>query len=274
MMDALAQAIIDVLQNNKPAALATVVKTRGASPRNVGAKMLVYPDGSIVGSIGGGEMERRVIAAAKDALADGKPRYLDMTLSNEARGDPMICGGEMEIFVEPLLTTPTLVIVGAGHIGAAVAQLGKFLGFHIVVLDDRPEFVTPENFPHADERIAGDLIEKIKHIEITSQTFVVLVTRAHTLDAPLLGAIVDKPAAYIGMLGSRRRVLTVMDTLKKQGVSETALARVHAPIGIEINAETPQEIAVSIMAEVIQVKREKHGKIPGFSEKPGISQAI
>lgn len=256
-MDALSQAIVDVLQNNKPAALATVVKTRGASPRGVGAKMLVYPDGSIVGSVGGGEMERRVIAAAQEALRDGKPRYLDMTLSNEQRGDPMICGGEMEIFVEPLLTTPTLVIVGAGHIGAAVAQLGKFLGFRIAVLDDRPEFVTPENFPHADERFAGDVVAKVREMEITPQTYVVLVTRAHALDAALLSAIAEKPAAYIGMLGSQRRVLTVMDTLKQQGIGEAVLARVHAPIGVEIHAETPQEIAVSIMAEVIRERRSR-----------------
>ncbi len=256
-MDPISQAIVDVLQNNKPAALATVVKTRGASPRNVGAKMLVYPDGSIVGSVGGGEMELRVIAAAKEAMRDGQPRYLDMTLSNEQRGDPLICGGEMEIFVEPLLTAPTLVLVGAGHVGAAVAQLAKFLGFRVVVLDDRAEFVTPENFPHADERFAGDVVAKVRGMEITPQTYIVLVTRAHTLDAALLGAIVEKPAAYVGMLGSKKRVITVIDTLKQKGVSEPALARVHAPIGIEIHAETPQEIAVSIMAEVIQVKSKK-----------------
>lgn len=254
-MDAISQALVDVLQNNKPAALATVVKTRGASPRNVGAKMLVFPDGSIVGSVGGGEMELRIITTAKQVLSDGQARYMDMTLSNDKRGDPMICGGEMEIFVEPLLTTPVLVVVGAGHIGAAVAQMGQFLGFHVVVLDDRPEFVTPENLPHADERIAGDIVAKIRELEITPRTYVVLVTRAHTLDAALLGAIVEKPAAYIGMLGSKRRVITVVDNLKKQGASEAALARLHAPIGVEIHAETPQEIAVSIMAEVIAVRR-------------------
>ncbi len=256
-MDNVSQAIVEVLQNNKPAALATVVKTRGASPRAAGAKMLVYPDGSIVGSVGGGEMELRVIEAAKQALRENQPRYLDMTLSNEQRGDPLICGGEMEIFVEPMLTTQTLAIVGAGHIGAALAHLGQFLGYRVVVLDDRPDFVTPENFPYADERIAGNLPVKIRELEITPLTYVVLVTRAHTLDAALLGAIADKPAAYIGMLGSKRRVLTVMDTLKKQGVGEAALARVHAPIGVEINAETPEEIAISIMAEIIKVKRQR-----------------
>jgi len=254
-MDALSQALVEVLQNNKPAAVATVVKTRGASPRDAGAKMLVYPDGSIVGSSGGGEMELRVIAAAKDALRDGKPRYLDMNLSNEGHGDPMTGSGEMEIFVEPITLAPTLLLVGAGHVGAAIAQLAKWQGFRVVVLDDRAEFVTPENFPHADERIAGDMVERIRDIEITPQTYVVLVTRAHALDAALLGAVVEKNAAYIGMLGSERRALTAKNLLKQKGVSEAALKRVHAPIGIEIHAETPQEIAVSIMAEIIQVKR-------------------
>jgi xanthine dehydrogenase accessory factor len=254
-MDSVSQALIDILHNNKPAALATVVKTRGASPRDIGAKMIVYPDGAIVGSVGGGEMERHVIAEARAALADGKPRYLDLAAHPESRADPTTCGGEMEIFVEPLLTTPTLVIVGAGHVGAAVAQLARTLGFRIVVLDDRAEFVTPENFPHADERIAGDLVTTIRDIEITPRTYIVFVTRNHALDADLLGAVVEKPAAYIGMLGSARRATTMRETLKRGGISEVALARVHAPIGLPIHAETPQEIAVSIMAEMIQVKR-------------------
>ncbi|MEW5719555.1 MAG: XdhC/CoxI family protein [Chloroflexota bacterium] len=256
-MDAIAEALIDALQNNKPAALATVVKTRGATPRDAGAKMIVYPDGAIVGSVGGGEMERRVIAEARAALADSKPRHLDLVTHPESRADPSTCGGAMEIFVEPLLTTPTLVIVGAGHIGAAVAQLARTLGFRIVVLDDRPEFVTPENFPHADERIAGDLRLEIERLEITPRTYIVFVTRNHALDADLLGAVVDKPAAYIGMLGSKRRVLAVQNALKQPGVSEAALAHIHAPIGLPINAETPAEIAISILAEIIQVKNKK-----------------
>src|SRR5512135_3088225 len=143
-MDPVSQALVQALENGKPAALATVVRTRGASPRNPGAKMLVYPESSIVGSVGGGEMEMRVMDAAKQTLRDGQPRYLDMTLSNEERGDPLICGGEMEIFVESLLTASRMVIVGAGHVGAACAQLARFLGFYVIVVDDRPEFLTPE----------------------------------------------------------------------------------------------------------------------------------
>ena len=254
-MDSVQHALVQALQNNIPAAIATVVKTLGSSPRAVGAKMLVYADGTIVGSVGGGEMERQVIEQARAAIQEGQPRYLDYNLSTPERGDPMVCGGEMEIFVEPLVTTPTLVIAGAGHVGAACAELGKFLGFRVVVLDDRPEFLAREKFPTADELRPGDVVGELRRLEITAQTFVVLVTRAHTLDADLLRAVIHSPAAYIGMLGSKRRVLTVFDILRQEGISEAQLQRVHAPVGVEINAETPQEIAVSILAQIIQVKR-------------------
>ena len=256
-MDALSQALVDVLQNNKLAAVATVVQTRGTTPRNVGAKMIVYPDGAIVGSIGGGETERHVIVAAQQAMADGQPRYLDLKLANQGHGDATTGDDAMEIFVEPLLTAPTLVIIGAGHVGAAVAQLAKTLGFRIVVIDDRAELITPQNFPHADERIVGDIVVHVRKIELTPQTFVVLVTRAHALDAALLSALIDRPAAYIGMLGSAKRANAAKDALRKQGVNEQALARLHMPIGIEIGAETPQEIAVSIMAQVIRERRKQ-----------------
>src|SRR5919199_1995636 len=157
-MDAVQQAMVKVLQSNQAAAVATVVKTMGSSPRQVGTKMLVYADGGIVGSVGGGEMEARVIEEARAVIREGKPRYLDMNLSNPDRGDPLVCGGEMEIFVEPLLAAPTLLIVGAGHVGAACAELGKFLGFRVVVVDDRAELVTRERLPMADELHAGDLV--------------------------------------------------------------------------------------------------------------------
>ncbi len=258
-MDKFYQALADSIQQNKLAAVATIVKTRGSSPRDVGSKMLVYPNGAIVGSVGGGEMEARVIEAAKEAMREGRPHYLDMTLSDEERGDPLICGGEMEIFVEPLLTAPTLLIIGAGHIGAACAELGKFLGFRVVLIDDRVELLTREKFPTADELLVGDIADELRQFEISPQTYVVLVTRAHTTDAVVLRAIIDKPAAYIGMLGSKRRVLTVFDMLKQEGVREEAFQRVHAPIGLPIDAETPQEIAVSIMAEVIRVRRSNSG---------------
>ncbi len=255
-MDAFYEALVESIQQNRPAAVATIVKTMGSSPRDVGSKMLVYTDGSIVGSVGGGVMEARVIEAAKESIREGKPRYLDMTLSNEERGDPLICGGEMGIFIEPLVVTPTLVIVGGGHIGAACAELAKFLGFRVVMIDDRAELLTRERIPGADELHSGDMAEELAKLDITPQTYVVLVTRAHTTDAPVLRVLVDKPAAYIGMLGSKRRVLTVFDMLKQEGVDERAFKRIHAPIGLPIGAETPQEIAVSILSEIIKQRRD------------------
>ncbi|MGB8648529.1 MAG: XdhC/CoxI family protein [Anaerolineae bacterium] len=256
-MDSFYHALAEAIEQNRPVAVATIVKTMGSSPRNVGSKMLIYPDGRIAGSVGGGEMEARVIHAAQETIQDGKPRYLDMTLSNQERGDPLICGGEMEIFVEPVVAAPTLVIIGAGHVGAACAELGKFLGFHVVILDDRPELLTRENFPQADELCVGDLAAELANLAITPQTHIVLVTRAHTMDAPVLRAIMNKPAAYIGMLGSKRRVLAVYDILKSENIPEETLGRIHAPIGLPIGAETPQEIAVSIMAEIIKETRIK-----------------
>jgi len=254
-MDTVQRALVEALEQNKPAAVATVVKTLGSAPRAVGAKMLVYPDGSIVGSVGGGEMEQRVIREALAALDEGKPRYLDFNLSNPERGDPLVCGGEMELFIEPLLPPPTLLLAGAGHVGAACAELGKFLGLRVLVADDRPELLTREKFPTADELLAGDPCTHLNAATVTARTYIVLVTRAHTLDTELLRAALQTPAAYIGMLGSKRRVLTVFDTLKQEGVSDEQLARVHAPIGIRIGAETPQEIAVSILAEIIVALR-------------------
>ncbi len=148
-----------------------------------------------------------------------------------------------------------VIIVGAGHIGTACAELGKFLGFRVVVVDDRAELLTRQKLPMADELHAGDMAAELRKLEITPQTHVVLVTRAHTTDAPVLREIIDKPAAYIGMLGSKRRVLTVFEMLKQEGIPEEAFQRVHAPIGIPIGAETPQEIAISILAEIIKVGR-------------------
>lgn len=153
-----------------------------------------------------------------------------------------------------------MLIIGAGHIGVACAQLAKSLGFRVVVWDDRAELATREHVPSADELETGDIVGKLQTLEVLPQTYIVLVTRLHTLDAELLRAAIDKPASYIGMLGSERRVLTVFKMLREQGVREEDLGRVHAPIGVKIGAETPAEIAVSIMAEVIQAKSKDEGR--------------
>ena len=255
-MKSIYQVLVELEANNQPAALCTIASSQGSTPRHVGSKMIVYQDGRIFGTVGGGELESRVLATALEAIQDGKPRLLSYNLADPQRGDPGVCGGQVEVFVEPILPKPTLVVVGAGHVGKAVAHLAHWLGFHVVVSDDRPELCSPESVPEADEFITGPLVELPQHISITSWTYLVLTTRNVTIDVPGLPALLETPAAYIGVIGSKRRWATTVEMLREAEVAEEQLARVHSPMGLEIKAETPEEIAVSIMAEIIKERRQ------------------
>lgn len=254
-MTTIFQALAEVERKNQAAALCLVVRSQGSTPRHTASKMLVYPDGSLLGTVGGGEMERRVIAEAMQALQDGKPRLLEYNLSDPNQGDPGVCGGQMEIFIEPVLPRPTLVVVGAGHVGKAVVHLAHWLGFRVIVSDDRPEFCTPEAVPEADEYYPLPFAELTRHVSIDRWTYVVLTTRSVDVDVTGLPAILDSPAAYIGVIGSRRRWATTREQLLAQGVADEKLQRVRSPMGLNLHAETPEEIAVSILAEIIQVMR-------------------
>jgi xanthine dehydrogenase accessory factor len=223
--------------------------------------MIVFPDGNFEGTIGGGQMESRVIQDALISLVDGKPQLMEYAFVDPQKGDDGVCGGQVKVFIEPMLPTSTLVVLGAGHVGKAVAYLADWLGFRVVVSDDRAELCTSENIPEADELIIDQLSSLPERMEITTQTFLVLTTRDVDIDVTGLPALLDTPAAYIGVIGSKRRWATTRKILIKQGISEDKLARVKSPIGIELNAETPEEIAVSIMAEIIKTRR------AGFGEK-------
>ncbi len=249
------EALVNLKKENQAAALCTVIHSEGSTPRHVGSKMLVYPDGHFIGSIGGGDLEHRVLDEAWIALAEGKPRRLRYNMVDPHRGDPGVCGGTVEIFVEPILPPPLMIIVGGGHVGKAVAHLAKWLGFRVAVSDDRPEFCTPEAIPDADAFYPCRLSELPKHVSITRHTYLVLTTRGSAIDVEGLPALLETPAAYIGIIGSKRRWLTTANALRKQGIDEEKLARVHSPIGLEIQAETPEEIAVSILAEIIMLRR-------------------
>ncbi len=254
MSQSVFQALAELERSHRPAALCTLVRSSGSTPRRVGSKMLVYPDGSITGTVGGGEMERRVVAEALQSLQDGRPRNLSYAMVDPQRGDPGVCGGQLEVFVEPIFPPPTLVVIGAGHVGKAVAHLAKWLGFRVVVSDDRAEFCTPEAIPGADEYLPVPMAELPRHLEITPRTWLVLATRGGEVDVAGLPALLETPAAYIGLIGSRRRWALTRKGLLAAGVSEDALARVRSPIGIELNAQTPEEIALSIMAEVLMLR--------------------
>lgn len=260
------QELAQLNETNQPGALCIIIRAEGSTPRHTGSKMIVFSDGRVSGSIGGGELESRVIAEALASLSDGQPRRLDYTMSDPQRGDPGVCGGRVEIYVEPIFPKATLVVVGAGHVGQAVAHLAKWLGFYVVVSDDRPELCTPETIPDADQFILGPLAELTGHLTVTPDTCFVLTTRSVDVDVPGLPALLATPAGYIGVIGSRRRWQTTTQQLLEVGVSSDDIARVHSPMGLAISAETPEEIAISILAQIIQIRRTKE---PGLKNVSG-----
>lgn len=253
-MTTLFEVLAEVERQNKAAALCMVVRSQGSTPRHTSSKMIVFPDGQIYGSVGGGEMERRVIEEAKAAIQEGFPRYLSYNMVDPSRGDPGICGGQVDVYVEPINPKPTVVVVGAGHVGKAVAALAHWLGFRVAVWDDRPEFCNAENIPDADEYLVCPVEEIPQRIEINRWCYLVLPTRGADVDLKGLPVLLETPAAYIGVIGSRRRWLTTRKKLLEGGVKQELLDRVVSPMGLELNAETPEEIAVSIMAEIIMLR--------------------
>jgi len=364
--------LAEIAESKSQGALATVVSTKGSAPRKAGAKMLVLPDGSIVGTVGGGYLEAEVRREASVVMKTGGPRLLTYTLTADLAAESgMICGGTMELFVEPVAGSeahplasepresdaaevarhllelldrdemgtvatvlrsgavrirpgmrlllrgdgstagslagtpieqsiaegckalfregeatrvaryglhgaqpesavdvylelvrnrPTAIVVGAGHVGVQVARIAKAAGFEVTVVDDRPDFATPERLPEADRVIAGDLAETLAALEIGRSSYVVLVTRGHQQDEVALRQVVNSPAAYVGMIGSRRRVQAVREQLLADGFDRARLDAVYAPIGLDIGAETPEEIAISIVAEMVKVMHGGRGE--------------
>lgn len=255
--------LADLQARGQTAVVCTVTRTTGSVPRRAGAKMLVFPGGRTEGTIGGGEMEARVVAEAIAALGDSQPRTLEYSLTDPGRGDPGICGGTVEVFVEPIQPQPTLLVIGAGHVGRALAQVADFLGYRVLLSDDRPELCTPEAVPHAKAFYPVPMSELPDSLEINSQTYIALTTRNAEIDIKGLPVLLDSSAAYIGVIGSRRRWAEARKKMEEAGVAKKALDRVNSPMGLELNAETPEEIALSIMAEIIMIQRGGSGKRMG-----------
>lgn len=260
MNNSIYQALSDLEKNFGSAALCTVTKSEGSTPRHVGSKMLVYSDGTFIGTVGGGDLEHRVMDEAWMALSDGQTRLLHYNMADPSRGDPGVCGGQVEVFVEPILPPPLLIVIGAGHVGKAVVHLAKWLGFRVAVNDDRAEFCTPEATPGADVYYPITMDKLPDQIKIDKRTILILTTRGSSVDAVGMAPLLDSAAGYIGVIGSRRRWATTVKALKEKGVSAEKIERVHSPIGLELQAETPEEIAVSIMAEVMMLKAKATGK--------------
>jgi xanthine dehydrogenase accessory factor len=253
-MQTIYQALVDLEREGEGGALCTIVHSRGSTPRRTGSKMLVYPDGRFIGTVGGGEVESRVIKEALASLTDGQARKLNYDMVNPQEGDPGVCGGQLEVYVEPILPRATLLIIGGGHVGRAVAHLARWLDFRVVVSDDRVEFCTPEANPDADAFYPVKLSELPEQMKITQHTYIVMTTRGMVVDVEGLPELLKTSAPYIGLIGSRRRWAVTRKALEDAGIPREQLDRVHSPIGLELNAETPEEIAVSIMAEVLMLR--------------------
>jgi len=253
-------ALADLPKTGTAAALCTIIRAEGSTPRNEGCKMLVYASGSIVGTIGGGEVEGRVIEEAIESIQTGERKIRAFDLINPDKGDPGLCGGTLEVFIDPLTQPENLIVVGGGHVGKAVVYLAKWLGFRVILSDDREDFCSPDSVPGADEYILCSLEELSSKIEFSSDTVVVLATRNNQVDIRGLPELLVAPSAYIGVISSRRRWKLTEKELLKAGIEKKDLDRIHAPIGLDLKAETPEEIALSIMAEVFQVVRDGSGK--------------
>jgi xanthine dehydrogenase accessory factor len=244
-------ALAAAVKGGAPVVLATIVATEGSVPRHAGTKMVINADGSTVGTVGGGKVEVAIRDDAVAALGRAEPELRRYTLQDPKQGDPGVCGGIMTVYLEPHMTPHTIFVIGCGHVGRAVVDLAHWLGYRTIAVDDREELMTAEAMPHADVRFQGSVVDALAAHPIAVDTSVVVVTRSHALDAEITPLLVETPARYIGVMGSKRRWESTMELIRDGGASSQALERIHNPIGVDIGAETVEEIAVSIMSEVI-----------------------
>jgi xanthine dehydrogenase accessory factor len=255
MQDVFAAAL-SASREDEPAALVTVISTEGSTPQKAGAKMVVYADGRIVGTIGGGCVEAEMIRRARHAIDQHRSQLASYDLTPDQAGeDGLVCGGRMQVFIEPIEGVPTLLLFGAGHVAQPLARLAKSVGFRVEVADDRAKFANVERFPEADRILVEPFTEAAAQMTLGRSAYAIVVTRGHKGDADALQAVLGKGLRFVGLLGSRPKAVHVISELTQRGVPAASLAEIHVPLGVEIGAQSPEEIAVSILAEIIAVRR-------------------
>ncbi|MBI5205698.1 MAG: XdhC family protein [Nitrospirae bacterium] len=247
------EEIVRLKKDGRSSAVATIVQCIGSSPQKEGAKMLVRDDGSIAGTLGGGCLEAEVAQAALMAIKDGRPQSIYFELTERHGG--LVCGGKVMVYIEPVVPEPNLVILGAGHVGRALSKAARFSGFRVTVVDDRDEFANRENLPDANEIIVNDFENVFSGVTLTRDSYIVIATRGHNHDLDALKASLGTDAGYIGLLGSRRKRALLFKTLSDEGFSKNDIDRVIIPVGLAINSVTPEDIAISIMAQIILQRR-------------------
>src|SRR5438477_10340450 len=260
------EEIVRLRQQGRRGAIATIVNVRGSIPSFETAKMLVRDDGSIVGTVGGGCVEAQIWRAAREVMESEKPRTLTFDLNEDPRYDTgLVCGGTLDIFVEPVLPPASLYIFGAGHVALSLSKAARNAGFEVNVIDDRETYANRERFPEAKEVVAEDYDKAMAKLSPAETAYIVIVTRGHRDDMRVLRWAVQTQARYIGMIGSKRKTITIFRELVKEGLSEQLFERVHAPVGLDIGAITPEEIAVAITAELIAARRGVNRPLPHMS---------
>ena len=260
------EEIVRLRRDGRRGAVATIVSAHGSIPSFKTAKMLVRDDGSICGTIGGGCVEAEVWQAAREVMEQEKARTLTFNLNQDPKYDTgLVCGGTLDIYVEPVLPAALLYIFGAGHVAASLYKTANDAGFDVIVVDDRETYANRERFPEAREVIADDFDHAMAQLEISESAYIVIVTRGHRDDMRVLRWAVGTKARYIGMIGSKRKTVAIFRELHREGLAANLFEHVHAPIGLDIGAVTPEEIAISITAELIAVRRKSGRELPHMS---------
>ncbi len=241
-------------KQGRSSAVATIVQCTGSSPQKEGAKMLVRDDGTIAGTLGGGCIEAEVREVALMAIRDGAPQTIPFELTEKHGG--LVCGGKILVYIEPIIPDPSLIILGAGHVGKALCRAAKFSGFRVTVVDDRAEHANRDAVPDVDNLVVCDFGHTFERVAVDKKSFIVVATRGHNHDLDAVKAALKTEAHYVGLLGSRRKKALLFRTLEENGFSKDTVSRVIIPVGLPINSVTPEEIAISIMAQIIQFRRE------------------
>ena len=273
MSEEVFKAVTETLSRGNSAALVTIIRTEGSTPQRVGAKMLVFADGRTVGTIGGGGYENDAFWKARKSLETRRSQVVRYELADDiAEESGLICGGQMEVYIEPLDAAAHLYLIGAGHVSYHLAQAASQVNFKIHVLDDREKFANQERFPNATEITVDDIPSWLTSATFQNNAYVVILTRGHTHDLDALRALVPRDLRYLGLIGSRAKVARLYSALQEESISLDTLTQVHAPVGLDIGAVSPQEIAISILAELIAVKYGKVADVAPLRWAPDIDQ--